>query len=138
MDLSSLLVSEKIIKAQYPEPSMDGFTVSLAYISRDEIQKIRNKCVTLKYNKRSHKPEEDVDNDLFLKLYVGKVIRGWEGLKFKYLADLMLVNLDSVANPEEEVPYSEESALVLMKNSPDFDGWVTNLISDLSAFNKNS
>lgn len=137
MELSSLLVKEKKITAEYNDPRMEGFIVDVSYLSREELQKIRQKCVNQKFNRKTRQPEDVVDNDLFLKLYVERIITGWKGLKLRYLLDLMPVELGAI-DKESELPYSQENALLLMKNSTEFDTWITELVSDISAFNKNS
>lgn len=137
MELTSLLVKERTITAEYPDPDMKGFSVDIAYIAREELQNIRKKCLTTKFNKRTRQPEEIVDDKLFLKLYVEKIIRGWKGLKMSFLEDLLPVDISKV-KPEDELEYTPENALALMENSIAFDSWITGLVSDITAFNKNS
>lgn len=137
MELKGLLTNERIVTAEYPDPDLKGFEVSVAYVSREELQKIRSKCLVTKFDKKTRQPQESVDDKLFLQLYVNKVIRGWKGLKLKYLQELVLVDLGS-ADPESELEYSEENALQLMQNSIPFDTWITGVVSDISFFNKHS
>ena len=137
MDISSLIVSEKVVKAEYPDPAFEGFTVELCYLARAEIQKIRTKCISMVYSKKTHKPEEKLDDDLFLKLYVSKVIKGWEGLTAGYLADLMPIDISAI-DVNTAIDFTEANALSLMQNSVEFDSWVSGVVSDLALFNKNS
>ena len=137
MDLGSLISNDKEIEVNYPDPDLEGFVVTLNYASRDDLQAIRKKCLTSKYSKKTHKVEEELDDDLFLKLYIKKVLVGWKGLKYKYLLDLMTVDLGSVTDLEEELEFNDSNALILMKNSVAFDAWVTEVIGDVSVFNKN-
>ncbi len=48
----------------------------------------------------------------------------------------MLVDLSSIKDLNEELEYSEENALVLMKNSTEFDNFISDVTSDLSNFQK--
>ena len=137
MELKGLLTNERIVKAEYPDPELAGFVVDVAYVSREELQKIRNKCLITKFDKKTRQVQESVDDKLFLQLYVNKVIRGWKGLKLKYLQELVLVDLGTV-DPESELEYTEENALQLMQSSIPFDTWITNVVSDISFFNKRS
>lgn len=133
--LSQLLVPS--LEAEIEYPGLDGFFVSLSFVSRDELVKIRKKATTTKINKRSRQPEDDVDSDLFQKLYIKKIIRGWRGLKLKYLIELLPANLDG-QDLEAELPYSTESAELLMKNAGDFDSFVTDILEDITNFTSNS
>ena len=131
--LQSLLTPSKEVEVDFP--GFDGFKVNIAFLSREELIKLRKNCVTTKFDKKSRLPVEEMNEDLFLKNYVASVVKGWSGLKFKYLQDLILVNTDGI-NLEDELEYSEENALTLMKNSGEFDALVTDVTSDLSNFTK--
>ena len=135
MDLKNLITENKIITAEYP--SLDGFKVQIAYLGRDKMKKLADRATTTKFNTRSKVPEEDVDNDLFLSLYVKELIKGWEGLKVEYLIDLLPVDI-SEEDADAELEYSEKNALELMKSSPNFDNWVSIIISDIGNFNKSN
>lgn len=129
--ISQVKATEKVVEVEYPE--IDGFFISLRYLSREELTKIRSRCLTYKFNKRSHQKEEEVDNDKFLKAYAEKAIAGWRGLKYKHLPELLPVNLDGV-NIEEEIGYSQEEALDLLKSSVPFDQFITDAMGDLTTF----
>ena len=98
--------------------------------------KIRNRSLTFKFNKRTRQREEEIDNDKFLEAYAEKAIKGWKGLKYRYLEELLLVDV-SALDPEDELPYTQENAELLMKNSSEFDTWVTETVSDLENFTGN-
>ena len=131
--LQSLLTPSKEVEVDFP--GFDGFKVKIAFLSREELIKLRKNCVTTKFDKKSRLPVEEMNEELFLKNYVASVVKGWSGLKFKYLQDLILVNTDGISL-EDELEYSEENALTLMKNSGEFDALVTDVTSDLSNFTK--
>ena len=65
--------------------------------------------------------------------YVQAILKGWTGLKYKYLEEFLLVDV-SGQNPDDELPYSLENAELLMRNSGDFDQWVTDTVGDLENF----
>lgn len=129
--LKNLIVSEKITEVEYDD--IPGFKLKIAYLSREELSKIRDKCVSFKYNRGSRQKEEVIDTNKFLEYYAKKVIRGWSGLKMKDLPKLVPVNIEG-KNPEELVPYDEEDALELLKNSVTFDQFITDFVSDLENF----
>ena len=65
--------------------------------------------------------------------YVAAILKGWKGLKFKYLEEFLLVDV-SGQNPEDELAFNSENAELLMRNSADFDQWVTDTVGDLENF----
>ena len=127
------MTPSKTVSVDFPD--MDDFKVELTYLARDEILKLRNKCLKQKFNKKTRAFEEQLDEDTFLTEYVKAIIKGWSGFKYKYLREMMLVDTASL-NEEDELPFTQENAELLMKNSPDFDTWVTETVGDLENFTK--
>ena len=117
-------------------PGMQGFCVDLCYLAREELLALRKKCLNKKFNRSTHQAEEILDEDKFLTEYVTAVIKGWSGLKLSYLEELLLVDTEGM-DPNSELPYSQEEAEILMKNSADFDTWVTDTLGELENFTKN-
>ena len=78
--------------------------------------KLRKKCVTTKFSKKTRQPEEILDEEKFLLHYCGSVIKSWGGLKYRYLEELLLVDV-SAFDPNDALPYSQENAELLMKLS---------------------
>ena len=134
VSLATLMTPSKTVSIDYPE--MDGFSVDLTFLARDEILKLRNKCLKQKFNKKTRAFEEALDEDRFLEVYVKEVIKGWKGFKYKYLEEILLVDIGDL-DPEDELKFNQENAELLMKNSPDFDTWVTESVGDLENFTKN-
>lgn len=131
MGLANLIIPSKT--AWMPYPGLTGFEVQLAHLTRDELMKIRKKAVTMKPNRRTRGMEEEVDSDLFQSLYIAAVIKDWKGLKYKYLPKLVPTDI-SKFDPEDELPYTEEDAEVLMKNASDFDNWVSTQLEEIENF----
>lgn len=133
-DLSVLLVPSKSVEVDYP--GLEGFKVNIAFLSREELVKIRKKSSKTVYKNRQ--PSEELNEDLFLKLYVEATVKGWSGLKFKYLTQLLLADLSTIKDPEACMDFSLNNALLLMKNSVEFDSFVSETVSDLQVFSKAS
>ena len=133
VSLATLMTPSKTVSIDYPE--MDGFSVDLTFLARDEILKLRNKCLKQKFNKKTRAFEEQLDEDTFLTEYVKVIIKGWSGFKYKYLEEMMLIDTTSL-DLENELPFTQENAELLMKNSTDFDTWVTETVGDLENFTK--
>ena len=134
VSLASLMTPSKTVAIDFP--GYKGMTVSLCYLAREELVKLRKKCITTKFNKKTHQPEEELDEERFLLEYCRAVIKGWKGLKYKYLEELLLVDI-SALNPEDELPYTQENSELLMRNATGFDTWVTETVSDLENFTGN-
>ena len=134
VSLASLMTPSKTVAIDFP--GYAGMSVDLCYLAREELVKLRKKCVTTKFNKKTRQPEEELDEDKFLLEYCKAVIKGWKGLKYRYLEELLLVDV-SALDPEDELPYTQENAELLMKNSSEFDTWVTETVSDLENFTGN-
>ena len=134
VSLASLMTPSKTVTIDYPD--MEGFSVQLTYLAREELLKVRSKCIKQKFNKKTRAFEEALDEDKFLEVYVEAVIKGWKGLKYKYLEQLLLIDTSNV-DLEDELRFNHENAELLMKNSNDFDTWVTESVGDLENFTKN-
>jgi hypothetical protein len=131
--IKNLMINEKVVEVEFPDS--DNFYVSLTYLNREKLTKIRNRSLTIKFNKRSRQREEEVDNEKFLEEYAREVVRGWRGLTIRELARLMPIETAG-ANLDQEVPYSEEDALELLRNSTIFDQFVTDCQNDFEVFEK--
>ena len=133
VSLASLMTPSKTVSVDYP--TLEGFSVQLCYLAREELLKLRNKCLSQKLNRKTRAFEDTLDEDKFLSEYCKSVIKGWKGLKYVYLEELLLVDISGV-DPEAELAFDIENAETLMKNAADFDTWVTEVTGDLENFTR--
>ena len=131
MQLKSLLVDIKTAWVEFP--GLDGFEVELANLSRKELVNLRKRCTTNKFNRKTRVFEEILDENKFVEEFSGATIKGWKGLKLKYLEDLILVDLKG-QDPEIMMEYSSENAQTLVENSQEFDNWLNEVVFDLDNF----
>lgn len=131
LSLKSLLVPSKEVEVEYP--GMPGFLIQVAFLSRETLLNIRKKSTKTTFKNRQ--PTEEFNEDLFLQLYVENAIKGWSGFRLRYLEQLAPVDL-SDQNLEDTLEYTPENALFLMKNSSNFDAFITEQVSDLGNFSK--
>lgn len=134
VSLASLMTPSKTVSIDFP--GYNGLSVDLCFLAREELLKLRKKCVTTKFDKKTHRPIEELDEERFLTEYCKAVIKGWTGLKYRYLEEFLLVDVSNL-DPEDELKYTQENAELLMKNSSTFDSWVTETVSDLENFTGN-
>ena len=131
VSLASLMTPSKTVTMDFP--GIDGFKVDITYLAREELLKLRNRCLKQKFNKKTRQFEEELNDDRFLTEYVKGVIQTWSGLKYRRLEELLLVDVSHL-DPEDELPFSQDNAELLMKNAADFDTWVTETVGNLENF----
>ena len=131
MELKSLLVDSKTTWVEFP--GLDGFEVELANLSRKELIALRKRCTQNKFNRKTRAFEEVLDDDKFVKEFTEATVRGWKGLKLKYLEDLVLVDLKG-NDPDQELPFDMTNATELVENSAEFDNWLNEVVFDLENF----
>lgn len=133
LSLKSLLVPSKQVEVDFP--GFAGFKVQLNFLSRETLVGIRKKATKITFKNRQ--PTEELNDDLFLQLYVASCIKGWSGFKLTYLEQLAPVDLKG-QDMEAELDFSDENALFLMKSSSNFDSWVSEQVTELGNFQKTS
>jgi len=131
--IGNLIAKETTTWVEFPD--IDGFVVNLRYLTREDLMKIRNQSLAYKFNKRTRQREEEIDNDKFLDHYAEKAIIGWKGLKVKHLPVLLPVDISGM-DANENIDYSEEEAVELLKSSTVFDQFVTDAMNDFEQFSK--
>ena len=131
MKLTDLMVDTK--SAWIDFPGCPGFQVEVANLARKELVALRKRCVSQKFDRKTRQMVEELDEDKFVVEFSRATIKGWKGLKLKYLEDLILVNLND-QDLELELEYDEEQAQVMVQNSTEFDNWINEVVFDLANF----
>ena len=131
MELKNLLVDSKTTWVEFP--GLDGFEVELANLSRKELMNLRKRCTQNKFNRKTRQFEESLDDDKFVVEFTNATVKGWKGLKLKYLEDLVLVELKGL-DGNSLLEYSEDNAQILVENSNEFDNWLNEVVFDLENF----
>jgi hypothetical protein len=132
ISLKTLLVPSKALEVEYP--GMPGFKINVSFLSRETLVNIRKKATKQTFKNRQ--AMEELDDDLFLQLYVQASVKGWSGFKLKYLDQLAPVDLTG-QDFESELEFTEENALFLMKASTNFDAFISETVTDLGNFPQN-
>ena len=131
VSLASLMTSSKTVSIDFP--GYTGMSIDLCYLAREELIKLRKRCIKNKWDKKTHQPLEELDEDKFLVEYTKAVLKGWSGLKYRYLEELLLVDIGDL-DPDDELPFTQENGELLMKNANSFDTWVTETVGELENF----
>ena len=131
MNLSSLVIDTKEAWVEYP--GLDGFKVNVTALGRKELGALHKRCSSSVFDRKTKQPIEKLDEEKFGREFTKIAVKGWEGLKLKYLEELMLVDLKG-KNPEALLEYTEDNAITLVTSSTDFDRWLTDVVMDLENF----
>lgn len=133
LSLKSLLVPSKTVEVDYP--GFNGFKINVVFLSRETLVGIRKKATKTVFKNRQ--PLEELDDKLFLQLYVNACIKGWSGFKLSFLEQLAPVDLTG-QDLDSDLPYDQDNALFLMQASANFDAFISETVTELSNFTKTS
>ena len=131
MELKKLMVDSKSVWMDFP--GLEGFSVEVANLSRKELNGIRKRCTTSKFDRKTRQINEILDEDKFVTEFSKAVIKDWKGLTIANLETLILIDTNN-QDVEKEIEYSEENAEVLVTNSSEFDTWLNEVVFDLENF----
>jgi len=131
MQLKEILLNTKAAWVEHPE--IDGFEVEVVNLSRKELGSLRKRCVTKKFDRSTRQPEEVLDEDKFLTEFANAVIKDWKGLTLEQAQTLVLIDVTE-EQLQQELPYSQENAKILVESSTEFDTWLNEVIFDLDNF----
>jgi hypothetical protein len=132
INLQDLAIETREVELDFP--GFDDFKVKVAHVSRHTSAKIHRACQVTKFDKKSRLPYQELDQDKFLEKFCKEAIVGWSGLTYRVLDELMLINVDGVKDLDEEIDYSLENAITLMRNSVGFDNWIKDTVFELDSF----
>ena len=135
MKLEDLMIDIKTAWIEFP--GCDGFEVELANLSRKELMNLRKKCIKTKFDRKTHQAVEELDDDKFVSEFTKATVKGWRGLKLKYLEEILLVDLKN-NDPDTELEFNFDNAVSLVSNSTDFDNWINEVVFDLAYFRRES
>lgn len=133
--LKNLKVETKSAWAEFP--GMPGFEVHVGAVSRDLSRKLRERSESTKIDPKHKVPVTKLDEEKFVAEFTKVAVLGWKGLTYEYLAQLMLID-DSGLDLKEEVPYSQEDAIILVQESQTFDNWLNEQVFSLDLFRNKS
>jgi len=132
MNLKDIILETKTVKI--PFEGLEGFELEVAAVSRELSRKIRSDSEVTKIDPKLRMPTLELDQDLFVQKFAEAAIKGWTGLKYKYLNELLLVDMGKIEDPEAEVEFNMENVVELIKHSQIFDQWVNEQVFSLHRF----
>ena len=135
MDLKKLMVDTKAVWVDFP--GLKGFEVEVANLSRKELNGLRKRCTTTKFDRKTRQAVEDLDEEKFIVEFTHGVVKNWKGLTLAHLETLLLVDI-SGQDPTKELEYSADNAETLVSSSTEFDTWLNEVVFDLDNFRTGS
>jgi len=131
MDLKKLMVDTKAVWVDFP--GLPGFEVEIANLSRKELNGLRKKCTTTKFDRKTRQAVETLDEEKFVVEFTHGVVKNWKGLTLAHLETLLLVDIEG-KDPQQELEYTDENAETLVSSSTEFDTWLNEVVFDLDNF----
>jgi hypothetical protein len=132
MNLKDIIVETKVVTV--PFEGIDGFEVKIAALSRELSRKIRAESETTKIDPKLRMPVTELDQDKFVEKFSEAAIKGWSGLKYKHLSELLLIDTSMIEDLEADVPFNVENVVQLVSHSQIFDSWINEQVFSLHRF----
>ena len=132
--LSSMLTNK--LEAWIEMEGFDGFEVKVAYLSRDELNKIRNNVTRVSWSPKTRQKEETLDSELFISEFVKACVVDWKGFTLDHASRLLPLDIPEGTDLSTEVEFTPEEAVALASNSNVFDAWLNDVIFDLANFQR--
>ena len=114
-------------------PGLEGFSVEVANLSRKELNGLRKRCTTTKFDRKTRQAVESLDEEKFVQEFSKASVKNWKGLTISHLETLILIETEG-QEPSSEVEYTLDNAEVLVTNSSEFDTWLNEVVFDLDNF----
>tara|TARA_Y100001938_G_C8062876_1_gene418398 strand:- start:269 stop:679 length:411 start_codon:yes stop_codon:yes gene_type:complete len=132
MSLKSIVVSTKEVTAEFP--GLEGFKVTVGAISRELLRKLREDATKTEMDSKLRMPVQKLDEQKFAEGFTRAAVKGWTGLTYNHLSKLLLIDDSAIEDMDAEVEYTEEDAILLLKESTAFDSWVNEVVYDVARF----
>lgn len=114
-------------------PGLSDFEVQVVNLSRKELNALRKRCISSKFDRKSRQLIEELDEDKFVVEFSKAVIKSWKGLTLQHLETLLLIDTEG-KDLNETLPYTKENAEILVASSTEFDTWLNEVVFDLDNF----
>ena len=131
MELKKLMVDSKSVWVDFP--GLTGFKVEVANLSRKELNGLRKKCTSQKFDKRTRQIIDELDEEKFVSTFSRATVKNWKGLTLEHLETLLLIDMGN-NDPSKELDYTEDNAETLVNSSTEFDTWLNEVVFDLDNF----
>ena len=112
----------------------DGFEVKVAYLSREELNKISTAVTRNEWSPKTRQKENTINQELFVKKFVEATVLDWKGFTLEHATKLLPLDVPEDVGLDTEIDFDKEEAAQLVANSPVFDSWLNDIVFDLARF----
>lgn len=109
---------------------------ALNYIDKSEMTRLNGQFTRLKFNPKTHNKDEELDTEGLTKRICELGVAGWSGVTPRWLSTLIPIDMSSVADMDEEIPFSQENLQELFKSVFGLEGWIFENVRNGESFNK--
>jgi len=129
MELKNLVLNEvPAKKVLYDEDYEIYFDIK--FLSKTKLSKMTARHTSIKIDRKTHQPKEDLDTDSLRKEMCETCVKGWYGVTYKWLSTIMPLDKDQIENMDEEVEFSHSALETVIENSYNLDGWIFETVRD--------
>lgn len=125
---------EKGMTVWVESPDVEGFEIEIAYVGREEMTKIYNRCTQRKWNRQTRRMEEVTNRDKLMGIWSERAIKDWKGLTLKSLISLVPIVLGKEDKPASLVECTEGNKVALLKHNADFDNFILDIATNSEVF----
>lgn len=130
MNLKDLVIDTRAVEVAFP--GHEDFKVRLQYISRPMSKKLVEAAEVQEF-KAGRLVNIKRDEEKFSNAFVEHCIIGWSGLTIDILSHLVLIDAGDM-DPNTIVPYSQDNAAMLLKESVGFNQFIDDTVFNLEIF----
>jgi hypothetical protein len=134
MKLSELVKKERTVKpVLYDKDWKVSFKV--AYLSRTELQSMIGRNTKIDFDPKTHEKVEKLNAEALSKEIADTCVLGWEGVTYKWLANVMPIDIPD-SKDGEELEFSKENLETLLKNTYGIESWIFDTVKDAANFSE--
>lgn len=115
----------------------DGIIFDLNFVSRALFQKLTKESTVKKYDPETRNRVAQVDTDKLFVAFCAHAVTGWSGMTVRKAANIVPLKTTGLtaAQLDQEVPFSQEQLVFLIKNSAELESFLNENATQLSVFN---
>ena len=118
----------------YTEGYVEGFSIEVSYVGREELSKLYEKYTKKKYSRKTKRMEEILDRDSLIESWADRAIKNWKGLTMEKVAKILPIELSKEDNPNAVVPCEHDNRVALIRHNSDFETFIVDACTDTSMF----
>lgn len=98
-----------------------GIVFTLAYVSREALTALSQKCIVFKYDPKTKVREQTVDGKKFSQAFAGAAVVGWSNVTPRSLSHIVPLEAVAESDMDTEITFSVEGLLDLIAAAYELD-----------------